>query len=100
MKRTRIETRINEKDYVAITEYCRNNDVALSALLRNIVCDWMKENTILPVEQRLITVKTPVLPKPALNVTMKHCRKCSESIPFEEYNDFGGYCEQHGKKAI
>lgn len=38
------------------------------------------------------------LPKPALNVTMKHCRKCSESIPLEEYNDFGGYCEQHGKK--
>ena len=41
-----------------------------------------------------------VIPPRAANMpAMKHCRKCSERIPLEEYNDFDGYCEQHGKKT-
>ena len=28
----------------------------------------------------------------------KICRKCSISIEKQEYEDFGGYCHDHGKK--
>lgn len=41
-----------------------------------------------------------VIPPRATNIGgVKLCRTCSERIPEQEYNDFGGYCEQHGKKT-
>ena len=79
-------------------------DLSASQLFRRIIKTFVDE-TWEPAGKPASLPPQPsqqlVIPPRAANMpAIKNCRKCSESIPLEEYNDFGGYCEQHGKKAI